>query len=109
RYDDDEDDVETFLLATREEGAYGDLEAYSPNSPLGRALLDAKVGETREYELPNGGTMKVTLLKAEPFRGCISRLPVRASQPDARTGLCGRNFSAIPACRRYSCGKSIPQ
>ena len=65
----DEDDVETFLLATREEGAYGDLEAYSPNSPLGRALLDAKVGETREYELPNGGTMKVTLLKAEPFRG----------------------------------------
>jgi transcription elongation factor GreA len=69
RYDDDEDDVETFLLATREEGAYGDLEAYSPNSPLGRALLDAKVGETREYELPNGGTMKVTLLKAEPFRG----------------------------------------
>jgi len=57
------------LVLSREEGAYGDLEAYSPNSPLGRALLDAKVGETREYELPNGGTMKVTLLKAEPFRG----------------------------------------
>ncbi|WP_433871402.1 transcription elongation factor GreA [Saccharopolyspora sp. CA-218241] len=66
RYD-DEDDTEKFLLANREEGAHGDIEVYSPESPLGKALLDAKEGETREYELPNGGTMKVTLVKAEPF------------------------------------------
>ncbi|MEU6268977.1 transcription elongation factor GreA [Saccharopolyspora shandongensis] len=68
RYD-GEDETEKFLLATREEGAHGELEVYSPNSPLGRALLDAKEGETREYELPNGGTMSVTLVKAEPFAG----------------------------------------
>jgi transcription elongation factor GreA len=68
RYD-DENDTEQFLLANREEGAHGTLEVYSPNSPLGQALLDAKVGETREYELPGGGTMKVTLVKAEPFTG----------------------------------------
>lgn len=66
---DDEDDEEKFLLATREEGAHGELEVYSPSSPLGQALLDAKEGETREYELPVGGTMKVTLIKAEPFSG----------------------------------------
>jgi transcription elongation factor GreA len=68
RYEDGEE-TETFLLAARVEGAHGDLEVYSPNSPLGAALLGAKEGETREYELPNGGTMRVTLLKAEPYRG----------------------------------------
>ncbi|MBP2476365.1 transcription elongation factor GreA [Crossiella equi] len=67
RYDGD-DDTETFLLATREEGSHGDLEVYSPHSPLGAALMDAKVGESREYATPNGSTMKVTLLKAEPYK-----------------------------------------
>src|SRR5207237_10043845 len=38
RYDGDED-TEKFLLATREEGAEGGLEIYSPESPLGKALL----------------------------------------------------------------------
>jgi transcription elongation factor GreA len=66
RYDGD-DDEESFLLATREEGAEGDLEVYSPESPLGRALLGAKEGETREYELPSGTSQKVTLIKAVPF------------------------------------------
>lgn len=67
-YDGDESDTETFLIATREEGL-GDssIETYSPSSPLGGALIDAKVGETREYPLPNGGTMKVTLVSAEPY------------------------------------------
>jgi transcription elongation factor GreA len=68
RYEDDEE-TETFLLATREEGAHGAVEVYSPNSPLGKALLGAKEGEAREYELPNGGNMKVTLIKAEPYAG----------------------------------------
>jgi transcription elongation factor GreA len=68
RYADD-DETETFLLATREEGAHGDLEAYSPTSPLGQALLGAREGEIRKYPLPNGGTMKVTLVSAVPFTG----------------------------------------
>ena len=63
RYEGDDED-EKFLLATREEGAEGDLDVYSPESPLGRALLGAKEGEAREYELPNGNTQKVTLVKA---------------------------------------------
>ncbi|CRK61580.1 Transcription elongation factor GreA [Alloactinosynnema sp. L-07] len=67
RYGDD--DEEQFLLATREEGGEGGLEVYSPESPLGRALLGAKEGETREYALPNGKTQKVTLTKAVPYSG----------------------------------------
>jgi transcription elongation factor GreA len=67
-YDGDESDTETFLIATREEGLGNpDLETYSPSSPLGKALIDAKVGETREYTLPNGNLMKVTLVSAEPY------------------------------------------
>ncbi|AXB45129.1 transcription elongation factor GreA [Amycolatopsis albispora] len=68
RYEGDDED-EKFLLATREEGAEGDLDVYSPESPLGRALLGAKEGEAREYELPNGNTQKVTLIKAVPYTG----------------------------------------
>ncbi|GGK48254.1 transcription elongation factor GreA [Nocardia camponoti] len=69
-YDGDEGDTETFLIATREEGVVGsNLETYSPNSPLGSALIDAKVGETRQYPLPNGSVMKVTLVSAEPYHG----------------------------------------
>ena len=31
------------------------------------ALIDAKVGETRTYTVPNGNTVKVTLVSAEPY------------------------------------------
>lgn len=68
KYDGD-DEEEKFLLATREEGAEGELDVYSPESPLGRALLGAKEGEAREYDLPNGSKQKVTLLKAVPYKG----------------------------------------
>lgn len=69
-YDGDESDTETFLLATREEMSSEDeIQIYSPSSPLGGALVDAKVGETREYLVPSGKTMKVTLLSAEPYKG----------------------------------------
>ena len=67
-FDGDEKDTETFLIATRQEGVTdGKLEVYSPNSPLGGALIDAKVGETRKYTVPNGNTMTVTLVSAEPY------------------------------------------
>jgi transcription elongation factor GreA len=67
-YDGDKSDTETFLIATRQEGVNeGKLEVYSPNSPLGGALIEAKVGETRTYTVPNGNTVKVTLVSAEPY------------------------------------------
>lgn len=69
-YDDDKSDEETFLIATREESSHdADFETYSPSSPLGAALIDATVGETREYTVPSGATVKVTLVSAEPYHG----------------------------------------
>ena len=34
---------------------------------LAKALIDAKVGETREYTIPSGAVVKVTLVSAEPY------------------------------------------
>jgi transcription elongation factor GreA len=68
-YDGDDDDQETFLLGSREEGVHGSLQVYSPQSPLGQAILGATRGESREYTLPNGRTQKVSVLDAKPFVG----------------------------------------
>ena len=62
-----DDDTETFLLGSREEGSSGTIEVYSPNSPLGSALMGAKSGDTVSYDLPDGGSMEVTLVSAEPY------------------------------------------
>ncbi|WP_369805153.1 GreA/GreB family elongation factor [Pseudonocardia sp. MH-G8] len=62
-----EDDEETFLLAEREQDAYPDVEICSPDSPLGRALVGAAEGEQREYQLPDGRSMSVTLVRAVPY------------------------------------------
>jgi transcription elongation factor GreA len=67
RYEAD-DLTETFLMADREESASNDLPIYSPHSPLGTALCGATAGEQREYLLPSGETMTVTLVHAVPYR-----------------------------------------
>jgi transcription elongation factor GreA len=67
RYEND-DETETFLLGSLEEGAHGDLEVYSPNSPLGKAIIGAREGEDRCYDLPSGRTTTVAVVKAEPFQ-----------------------------------------
>ena len=68
-YDGDDDDRETFLLGSREEGVHGSLQVYSPQSPLGQAILGASRGESREYILPNGRVQKVSVVDAKPFAG----------------------------------------
>ena len=55
-------------MAAREETVYDDLRIYSPCSPLGAALCGAMKGEQREYLLPAGNTMTVTLVAAVPYR-----------------------------------------
>ncbi|KMS68447.1 transcription elongation factor GreA [Streptomyces viridochromogenes] len=67
-FDGDEDDTMTFLLASREY-ASSDVETYSPQSPLGSGVIGHKVGEDAQYELPNGKTASVKILKAEPYNG----------------------------------------
>jgi len=68
-YDGDDEDQETFLLGSREEGVHGSLQVYSPQSPLGQAIQGASRGESREYILPNGRVQKVAVLDAKPFAG----------------------------------------
>ena len=67
-YNGNEDTKETFLIGTRGEGSgKDDLEIYSPESPLGKAVLGAKNGESREYAAPNGKKVAVTIVTAEPY------------------------------------------
>lgn len=55
-----------FLLGSREISA-SDLDVYSEKSPLGSAVLGAKIGDSKSYVAPNGKTITVKILKAEIF------------------------------------------
>jgi transcription elongation factor GreA len=61
------DEEMTFLLASREEAATASIDVYSPTSPLGQAVLGRRVGESSSYELANGKTMEVEVLKVEAY------------------------------------------
>jgi transcription elongation factor GreA len=67
-----DDDVETFLLGSRELLALDssvDIDVYSPQSPLGSAILGKKKGEKATYEAPNGKPVTVEIVAAVPFTG----------------------------------------
>ena len=55
-----------FLLGSREISS-GDVDVYSEKSPLGAAVLGAKIGETVNYTAPNGKQIKVAVLEAQLF------------------------------------------
>jgi len=58
------DDEMKFLLGSREI-ATDDLDVYSEKSPLGSAVLGAKIGDKVSYTLPNGKSISVEILGAE--------------------------------------------
>jgi len=62
RYEGDED-TEKYLVGSIEERREG-ITVMSPGSPLGAALVGAKIGETVSYEAP-GGTLSVEIVKIE--------------------------------------------
>ena len=55
-----------FLLGSREI-ASGDMDVYSEKSPLGAAVMGAKIGDEKTYTAPNGKNITVKVLKAEIF------------------------------------------
>ena len=55
-----------FLLGSREIST-SDIDVYSEKSPLGSAVLGAKIGDSKSYQAPNGKTITVKILKAEVF------------------------------------------
>ena len=71
-FDDDPDDDDTFLLGSRELMGLDDsvdIEVYSPQSPLGAAVLGAAPGDTVSYTAPNGKPIEVTVVAVAPFTG----------------------------------------
>jgi transcription elongation factor GreA len=70
-FDGDESDTDTFVLGSREllgldEGVDA-TNVYSPQSPLGAAILGKKEGDAVTYVAPNGRSINVTVIKVEPF------------------------------------------
>ena len=58
-----------FLLGSRENVGDADLDVYSESSPLGRAVLGAKIGAAVAYTAPNGRAIEVKIEKVEPYEG----------------------------------------
>lgn len=68
----DDDDTDTFLLGSREVMGLDDsvdIQVFSPQSPLGAAVLGRKVGEESSYEAPNGKTIEVKVVEVKPYQG----------------------------------------
>ncbi|UAL30641.1 transcription elongation factor GreA [Nocardioides rotundus] len=63
-----DDETETFLLANRELEDE-DIEVYSAESPMGKALIGAKKGDKVSYEAPNGRSIEVEVVDAVPYTG----------------------------------------
>jgi transcription elongation factor GreA len=63
---DEDGDEDTFLLGSREDRA-PDLHVVSVNSPLGKALVGRKAGDTVEYQAP-AGTFNATIVEAKPYQ-----------------------------------------
>lgn len=69
-FDGDEDDTETFLLGSRQVlGLDDDIDVavYSPQSPLGAAVLNKQKGDEVTYTAPTGKPISVTIIKVEAF------------------------------------------
>ncbi len=63
-------DESTFVLGSREVVGMDDsvdLDVYSPQSPLGKAINGKKVGERAQYILPKGQPVSVQIVDAKPF------------------------------------------
>lgn len=57
-------DEETYLVGSRED-EHDELEILSAQSPMGQAVLGAKVGDTVSFETPAGATIGVTVRAIE--------------------------------------------
>jgi transcription elongation factor GreA len=67
----DESDTETFLLGSREVLGLDESQdsVYSPQSPLGSAILGKHPGDEVSYQAPNGKPISVTIIKVQPYVG----------------------------------------
>ncbi len=70
-FDGDESDTDTFVLGSREllglDDSVDSTNVYSPQSPLGAAIMGKKKGDAVSYVAPNGRSIDVTVVSVEPF------------------------------------------
>ena len=70
-FDGDESDTDTFVLGSREllglDESVDATNVYSPQSPLGAAILGKRRGDDVSYAAPNGRSINVTVVKVERF------------------------------------------
>jgi len=65
-----DDDTETFLLGSREMLGLDDsvdTPVYSPQSPLGAAVLGARAGDTVRYTAPSGKDIVLAIRAVRPY------------------------------------------
>jgi transcription elongation factor GreA len=60
---DGDDDTETYLVASIDERV--DVPVCSPTSPMGKAVLGAKAGQTIRYQTSNGVAISVTVVSID--------------------------------------------
>jgi transcription elongation factor GreA len=58
---------EKFLLGAREMAQGVDLEVYSPQSPMGSAIIGKRRGQKVEFTAPNGRQLTVEVVDAVPY------------------------------------------
>ena len=58
-----------FLLGSAEMAENTDLTVYSPDSPMGSAIMGAKIGETVSYTAPTGKVLTVKIVSVKHFEG----------------------------------------
>jgi len=56
-----------FLLGSAEMAENTDMSVYSPDSPMGIAIIGAKIGESVSYTAPNGKTLTVKIVSVKHF------------------------------------------
>ena len=66
---DGDDDAETFLLGAREMADTTNMQVFSPQSPLGSAIIGKRKGAKVPYTAPNGKILEVEILDAVPYTG----------------------------------------
>ena len=60
-------ETEVFLLGSREQAGHHDIDVYSPQSPLGGAVLGQDIGSQIGYTLPNGRELTVRVDASAPL------------------------------------------
>ncbi len=60
-------ETEVFLLGSREQAGHHDIDVYSPQSPLGGAVLGQEISTETSYTLPNGKELTVRVDASAPF------------------------------------------